>query len=478
MQVCDIHGCELISSSIPTAQRKNKHALYILDERAANLAIVRNENIPSYDSLLFISQQTNYLLNNDLNPIGLEKLHKFYKNELQKKGLVTALGDIRCVELRREFNDYYGEEFLRSMNSYIKSEENYSWLHKLCRKPRITCHPLRHMLLLHFLGREVNDIYENCTSSIQPFGSGPWMCLNKAAEHYKQPIITKCLVTRCSDTKKPVGTFTCECGFVYSRRGPDEADADMYRIGRIKSFGEVWRNKLLELSLLNLSLRQKAEILGVDPKTVVSQSEQLEHCKITIKSAEEGSIKEKYRLAWEGLIYTYVNEKIIDIRAKRPEVYRWLYNNDREWLLNYNLERRTKSGNLTSRVNWEGRDREIALKVENVCLEILADTSKTPRITTNEIGRRLLLLPLLTNRIQMLPKTQLVLKRFNETIKDYQIRRIKNNVRLIYRKEGMPKLWRVKRISGLKKEVSARYEGLIEEEILAVMANEHHSTPI
>ncbi len=61
---------------------------------------------------------------------------------------------------------------------------------------------------------------------------------------------------------------------------------------------------------------------------------------------------------------------------------------------------------------------------------------------------------------------------------NYQIRRIKNNIRLIYIKEGVPKSWCVKRVSGLKKEVSERYEGLIEEEILAMMVNEHHTPPL
>ncbi|OAB35647.1 hypothetical protein PMSD_12915 [Paenibacillus macquariensis subsp. defensor] len=466
VQMCHIHYCKLIDSSVPIAQRKNKHAFYVLEEGVVNQDNLQNENISNLDVSMFISKQTNYLLNHDLMPVGIEELCDFYKKELLKKGLVTALGGIRIAELRTEFNAYYGKEFLQSLNCYITSEENHSWLHKLCRSPRVTCHPLRHMLLLHFLGKEIIDIYDNLASSSHPFGSGAWICLNKAAEHYKQPVISECLVTRCSDTGKPVGTFSCECGFIYSRRGPDKSDIDRYRIGRIKSFGEVWRDKLHELKLTNLSLRQKAEILGVDPKTVKIQ---LETCQLTIKANAGDVIKEKYRLAWRDLLNMCSGEKIVNIRSKRPEVYRWLYSNDREWLLQYNLERKTKAGTVVSRVNWEERDSTLALEVERVCSEIITNRISTIRITTNEIGRRLHVLPLLTNRLQRLPKTQEILEKVNESVGEFQVRRIKNSIRLLYKREGVPKSWLVKRISGLRKEVSVRYENLIEEEIQAAI---------
>ncbi|SFR27687.1 TnsD family Tn7-like transposition protein [Paenibacillus sp. cl130] len=470
VQVCHVHYCELMDSSIPIAQRKNKHAFYLLEKDAVNAEVLRNVSIQNLDVSIFISKQTNYLLNHDLMPIGLEQLHSFYKNELLKRDLVTALGDVRINELKTQFNAYYGRELLQSMNSYIDSEENHSWLHKLCRTPRVTCHPLRHMLLLHFLGKEIIDIYGNHNSTSHPFGSGPWICLNKVANHYKQPVISECLITRCSDTGKPVGTFSCECGFVYSRRGPDRSDADNYRIGRIKSFGKVWRDKLHELKLTNLPLRQKAKILGVDPKTVKNQ---IETCQLTIKASAGEAIKEKYRLDWRDLLSTYSDEKIVNLRFKRPDVYRWLYSNDREWLLQYNLDRKTKAGTFVSRVNWVERDLELASEVEKVCSEIMTNTTQTIRITTNEIGRRLYKLPLLSNRLQQLPKTQMILERFNESVGDFQIRRIKNNVRLIHKRVGIPKYWQVKRISGLRKEVWMKYEKQIEQEIRSVIEEEY-----
>jgi hypothetical protein len=79
----------------------------------------------------------------------------------------------------------------------------------------------------------------------------------------------ECMVTRCSSTKLPVGTFSCSCGFVYSRPGPDKNEIDKFSIGRIKNFGPVWHSTLKVLNEGTLSLRKKATILGVDPMTGV-----------------------------------------------------------------------------------------------------------------------------------------------------------------------------------------------------------------
>ena len=46
----------------------------------------------------------------------------------------------------------------------------------------------------------------------------------------------------------PIGTFNCSCGFIYARKGPDKLVDDLYRIGRIKAFGGVWKGKLKEIN--------------------------------------------------------------------------------------------------------------------------------------------------------------------------------------------------------------------------------------
>lgn len=85
-------------------------------------------------------------------------------------------------------------------------------------------------------------------------------------------VLNDLVITRCSDTKKPVGTFRCECGFVYSRRGPDRYEEDQFKIGRIKEFGQVWEEKLMSLINEGRRLRSIARELKCDPMTVKRQA--------------------------------------------------------------------------------------------------------------------------------------------------------------------------------------------------------------
>ena len=48
-----------------------------------------------------------------------------------------------------------------------------------------------------------------------PFGKGPWLCLNAVCSNYHKPVVTDLTITRCYDTGNPVGTFRCDCGFVF-----------------------------------------------------------------------------------------------------------------------------------------------------------------------------------------------------------------------------------------------------------------------
>lgn len=77
-------------------------------------------------------------------------------------------------------------------------------------------------------------------------------------------------------SKRPVATFTCSCGFVYSRMGPDKDSSDRYRIGRKKHFGDVWVARLKEyLQEGTYSVREIARIFQCDPKTILKFDQSL-----------------------------------------------------------------------------------------------------------------------------------------------------------------------------------------------------------
>lgn len=139
----------------------------------------------------------------------------------------------------------------------------------LTRNVKRHVHPFRYLLFLYFLELDIENFFQ-VGEDVGSFGKGPWPCLNKAADHYKQLVIHHVTITRDYKSVNPIGTFECSCGFIYARKGPDQLREDKYRIGRVKAFGDTWNEKLQALAdnNKNLSIRAIAEMLGVDSKTV------------------------------------------------------------------------------------------------------------------------------------------------------------------------------------------------------------------
>jgi predicted transcriptional regulator len=462
--LCPKHGCYLTESDVPYSERKNKHEFVTLEKSAfVEDALNRqDDHHTNFEQRKFIAEQTFYLLNNIIKPFGLENLRKFYVTRLKQKGLSTLSGRIKWVDLIPMFNQFYGPKLLNELNAYVSQTDKDTWLHKVLRKPKVSCHPLRHILLLGFLGETILSLEQHISNvNFEPFGCGPWPCLNKTAEHFRMPVISSCVITTDYKLKVPVGTFTCECGFVYSRRGPDSKEDDIYKIGRIKEFGHVWELKLAELSNQDLSLRKKAEILGVDPMTVKNRLESKEQAKL---AEQKDNRFEKYRKEWIQLIEDNKEKTITEVRSLNPGVYTWLYRNDREWLKNHYPEGvKNKSNYSSKRINWEERDLEIAEQVELIAKEIMNDPDEPIRVTKNEIGRRIngLSLAALYKYIKKMPKTEKALNKNVETLEQFQIRRI--NLIASRLRESNPsfKEWELIRLSGLGKKYVEKHKEIL-----------------
>ncbi|MEH7125591.1 TnsD family transposase [Bacillus sp. JJ1773] len=470
VMLCPIHHTWLVESNIPYSERRNKHELitleqYLMNEKFETYIISdqkREQIVHVY--LKFIAQQIRDLLSNNFPPIGLGNLKTFYVKKLQQKGLATVSGRIRWRELIPSFNQYYGGELLNEINCYVNLEMRDTWLHKLLRKPRVSCHPIRHILLLGYLGETVSSMVGQYQKvSYEHFGKGPWPCLNKVAEHYQKSEVTSCTITKDYKTGLPVGTFSCSCGFVYSRRGPDKSTVDKFRIGRIKVFGLVWEQKLIELSKTALSLRKKAKILGVDPMTVKRNLEKHRNCEEVVDFQESFKRKD-YRAKWLKMLQEQPNKSITEMRKVNPQLFTWLYRNDQEWLkYNYPITKKDRI-NPINRVDWVARDQKTAAEVKRIANEILAETNKLIRVSKNEIGRRIGNLSSLYNYLEKMPETEKALKEVVESTEQFQIRRIKFVARCLRKTKSSIKEWELVRATGLKKKFANTLEKIIEQE--------------
>lgn len=328
--------------------------------------------------------------------------------KLSEQGWLTPATRIRQRELAEQFTVYYGKELLEVLGCMIIGND-YSWLTVATRKARRAVHPLRQLLLIRFLFGSFKLFLEQRNIRYFPFGEGPWPCLSRAADHYKELAIERVQITRCTDTGKPVGTFTCRCGFSYSRRGPDQTLQDRLRIGRIKAFGPVWMNQLKVHLQNGLSYRATARKLGVDTNTVIKYAlhDQLER----------------------GLDYSKTPAGLESKKAKLSG---------------------KKSATGYIRVDWDTRDLEISWEVELACKRLLEDSQTKPvRITVASIGKRTGRLSLLEKHKDRLPVTTAILTDYLETVDQFQIRRVQWAATQL--KDEFPiKRWKLIRKAGLR----------------------------
>jgi len=481
--VCPTHRIPLQYSTVQP-YRLNKHEYVAADQyNCRNISNKTKYNDKIIEKALLLARDTEWLIKNYKTVKKTNDIKTGCKNKyvsiLKEIGVASPNGRVYQKEFVDKFVQYYGEDFLETVQSNIDLNSDSNWLARIVRKHRNSFHPIRHLLLIRFLAGSPKDFFQKkyCYS---PFGNGPWPCLNIAAEHYRDFVIDKVNISHCCDTKLPVGTFECSCGFIYSRRGPDNSEDDLYKIGRIKEFGAVWKEKLKQLvEIEKLSLREIARELNVDPKTVKKYTEllKLKTSRGTNSLKELDKINENYssiseseetthyyRNKWRHLIKNFPNKTKTELRQKEPGIYIWLYRHDKKW-----FDENSPCFNINSqsdnRVNWEERDEEILIQVKKVTSEILNSTGKPERITVNNLGKRTGFLPLLQKHIEKLPKTKAFLNSIIETVEDYQIRRVKWAVIEIFSQDEVLKEWKIIRKAGLRPGYSKRIQSAIITEI-------------
>lgn len=466
--VCPHHGNPLHNSTV-AFQGLNQH-----EYEAASLENCQeNALVPDYNpkvlTILFkLAQDIAWLFENVQSPQLFDWYRQRYLDLLIDKKLATASKRVHQKLLIDEFIFFYGQEVLEHLHSTVDCENHSNWLSNIVRKNRKSFHPIRHLLMMNFLVGSAQAFFEN-NNSYQPFGKSPWLCFNGAVDHYLQPIVTDVKISHCLENKKPLGTFTCSCGMVYSRTASEDNQDGSYRVGKVITYGEIWEKRLQQLVEVDkLGLRATARELKVDPRTIkryVTQlklnapwsSYQTKDKVVEIKNIDD--LREQNRQHWLTLQNNHPNETKTTLRNLSPSVYIWLYRNDKDWLNQHSpaLQKPTSTNN---RVNWSERDQEIKNQVEAVVTQLL-NHEIPDRITISKIGRMTGLKATLEQKLDKLPLTQAYLSEVVEPVEVFQNRRINWAIKEINRRGEEVKTWKVMRLAGMKEKEFERVEKMI-----------------
>lgn len=422
---------------------------------------------PCHEAFLHIACDAAWLLGQGGFAHSLESFRKRYMAVLGDQGLAMYSGTIRARELLKAFKNHYPPDLLTLLHCGLDGQTVENWLVRLVRAPDNAQHPLYHLLFIHFLGYTA-DAFFRLPAERKPFGEGPWPCLNPVSDHYQQPQIQECHIVYSREKGgRPVGTFACTCGFVYSRTGPDRSADDRFRLEKVKSFGPVWERTLQQLwEDPTVSLRKTARQLGVDPLTVKRHAVRL-GLSLSRPRSRKGRLKpvplrrpqnvegqspmplEAYRATWLAAMKENPDAGMKILRSKLSQVYTWLYRHDPEWLKGHTPPRQKSLKPLPSRVNWEERDARLVEAVKAAALRLRSSQERPKQITIAAIGRETGQLALIQRHIDKLPLTSKALEELAETREAFAVRRIWWTAECYRQEDIQPVRWQLIRRAGV-----------------------------
>jgi hypothetical protein len=474
--VCHVH-LTLLQDSNVAVRAANKHEFIAASEDNC-LPKLRQLNYQSdtFKQLVGLAQDVEWLLSNVITPEDTALLVGRYKSLLIDGSLATTTGRVRQGELIHRFSSFFGSELLELLDSDVSYESESNWLSNIVRKHWKTFHPLRHLLLMRFLGHPVTSFFA-LEPHFKPFGGGPWRCFNGAAEHYLQLVVTQVEVTWSHDSKKALGTFPCSCGFRYSTTDPLLPTATKFRFGKVKAFGVLWEQKLRWLvEVQKFGLREAARQLGVDPLTIKRNARRLGvSCQwssrlppiiepSTMPSHKaHGEVRAIHRKTWMQL---FLNDRGVSKTAMRlqvPATYTWLYRHDRIWLDSHSPSRKAHAVR-TRRVDWDKRDMTVLAEAQTAVRELLK--LKPPvRVTVSRVGKDIGLLALLEQHSDKLLFTKAYLETVTESQEQFQVRRVKWATTVLDAQGKVVKGWEIVRLAGLGKTYSNKVGEAVAEAI-------------
>ena len=149
-----------------------------------------------------------------------------------------------------------------------------------------------------------------------------------------------------------------------------------------------------------------------------------------------------------------------EVRRIAPALYIWLYRHDKKWLRNNSVHMKRKKFE-DNRVNWEKRDIKLMSEIEKHFTFLKNQSSSYKRITRSMFGKKLNCRSLLEKKLDKLLVTRQYLDDICESVEEYQIRRIKNTVKLLKHKNIHVKTWKIYRKAAIRPNMNPMIDNFI-----------------
>jgi hypothetical protein len=457
IEVCHLHNIWLVDSSVPFRHSRNRHE-YCSAEASLAVAPVDCAS-PISDVQLALAQDAAWLLNHPETSIPSEQLRNAILYKLATIGYANYRGHLQNSRLLQDFAAKYSPNWLASIHCELP-DSGETWIERLLRKPRGNQHTTRYLLLAHFVGICVPALIEEVQTP-HPFGTAPWPCLNRAADHYAKLTVPECGVAPARNGRKLIGTFYCpDCGMTYERVGPDQQVSDRMHRELIPCYGPVWDEALLRLwPDPSVSLRELSRRLGVDSITVKRQTLRLglpaerpghrngaEVRPSTIPRLVSMRDVDECKDLWLKLRNEHPAATRTTLRKALPPVHAVLRRHASDWL-EQNSPKPVSPRSDCLRADWKARDIKLIQQVRTAAERL---QSRTPlvRLTSTAILREAGCIWAMSSRkFPLLSGTFAALEYLAESRVTFAVRRVYAAAK---RAAGPIQQWKLARIAGLR----------------------------
>lgn len=421
--VCPTHGVYLESSSIPSQNRRSSEELQPACRARLNArprGITRTD--PGAKKLIRLAEDSKELLEQPAHSGGPDGLMRRYRLALLEACPGRFPRRIDSQEVRRQFVGFYSPELLTALGVDMGEAGSWFSMRRLWQGTNLTVQtPLLHLLLMQFLGCRPTEFFSRAEVP-EPFGGGPWPCLNPVCDDFLKDVINEVAVTFVAHRSEYRGQFRCRCGFQYHRY---QSNRDRNRYCGVSQYGPVWEDKLRALwDDLKYSITGIGRVFGMSPEVIYGLARTL--CvdgrrpfppwvsRLGMSSSRERSRKkrgapldlESDRKVLTEFIEQHPGVSRQDVsRAVARSFYR-LRHYDRPWLMAHlppprQFKRPT--------VNWTRRDGELSTQVQ-LAIERIRKQPIPQQIGRSSIARELGSNYLIGCNLNRLPKTAGLLK--------------------------------------------------------------------
>lgn len=364
MIICLKHNCFLHKPEVSLEKQSPKFFIPACSEFCKNHVLELNKS----KELTLIAEKLGYYLK---NPKSFQYKNDFYKKAV-KAGFIKN-DRIKIQKLSHEFEGFFTTDLLLKFLKNDKYRRQNGWLRRFIFNENDILFPLGQVLLEVF--------FENISKKdiqVHPFGIGPWICHNKAAEHFnKKVVINFKISSNRSPNNSAVGIFSCSCGMIYTKSFTGNKEILIK-----KNFGKIWEQKLIELIEKKESKKKIAKVLGVCHHTVVHQTNKLgienswaikkrKPQKIVpkISNGEDERYRKIVNLKKKWILLLKENENLSISKIKNKSFkaeFSFLYIYAKSWLNHVNSEHRQRK-KTSKEILWRERDKLLhsVLKMEH-----------------------------------------------------------------------------------------------------------------